>query len=120
VANFLPTDGYSRGAESPVLANDPTLFFRAGAENLCRVLADQVVDLTGGSRYASTKPDEAISDMVQTVMAITPSDKRFGSAQQILKEHFTAATKTGAKAGDSLKSTFVLACLAPSSVARGM
>ena len=28
LANNIPADGYSRGAESPVLNSDPSLFFR--------------------------------------------------------------------------------------------
>ncbi|HJX21103.1 MAG TPA: hypothetical protein VJ454_08930, partial [Steroidobacteraceae bacterium] len=32
IARVLPSDSYSRGAEEPVLANDPNLFFRTGME----------------------------------------------------------------------------------------
>src|SRR5207253_5278323 len=35
IAGVLPSDAYSRGAEEPVLANDPNLFFRTGMENIC-------------------------------------------------------------------------------------
>jgi hypothetical protein len=37
-----------------------------------------------------------------------------------LRSHFDAAVKQGASASDALKSTFVTACLAPSSVGIGM
>jgi hypothetical protein len=40
----LPSDGYGRGAVAPVLPNAPTLFYRAGAENVCASVADLVID----------------------------------------------------------------------------
>ena len=43
-----------------------------------------------------------------------------GVGQALLQAHFTAATKTGASASNALKSTFVAACLAPSSVTIGL
>ena len=35
IAGGLPSDGYGRGATAPVLPNQPTLFYRAGLENIC-------------------------------------------------------------------------------------
>ena len=62
----IPAASYSRGAESPVVSRDPNLFFRASVENICRRLADEVVDKTPGTpRYSSTMPQPAIDDMVQ-------------------------------------------------------
>ena len=120
IATNMPSDGYSRGAEAPMLANDPNIFFRAGAENICHTMADQLVDGLEGSRYSSHAPEAAVADLVATVMALTTTDPRAEAARAILLDHFTAATKGGATATDALKSTFVLACLAPSSVALGM
>jgi hypothetical protein len=53
-------------------------------------------------------------------MALTSSDARAGAATQILKSHFTQAEAQGASAADALKSTFVTACLAPSSIGIGL
>ena len=53
-------------------------------------------------------------------MGMVTSDARSVPAQALLKGHFQAAVKTGASASDSLKSTFIVACLAPSVVGIGM
>jgi hypothetical protein len=130
LARGLPSDGYSRGAETPVLPTDSSLFFRSGTENICRHLADQMVDVaastsatnpTPASRYQSTNPDAAISDFVATLMGLPSGDPRAADAQQILTEHYQAAlATTGIKARDALKSTFVLACTAPSTISVGL
>jgi hypothetical protein len=130
LARGLPSDGYSRGAETPVLPTDSSLFFRSGTENICRHLADQMVDVAAStsatnpapaSRYQSTNPDAAITDLVQTLMALPDADSRAAAAHQVLTEHYQAALKvTGIKPRDALKSTFVLACTAPSTIAVGL
>ena len=118
----IPAASYSRGAESPVVSRDPNLFFRASVENICRRLADEVVDKTPGTpRYTSTMPQPAIDDFVKTVMGIPQADARYTAARNILQEHFDAALKTaGIAARDALKSTFVLACSSPTSVSSGL
>ena len=122
----LPSDGYGRGSTAPVLPNQPTLFYRAGTENLCEALAAMVIDVPAAkqiarvTQWSSALPDKAIGDFVSTLMALSPSDARSTQAQTILKAHFTAAQQSGASATDSLKSTFVAACLAPSSVSIGL
>jgi len=117
----IPQASYSRGAEAPTVARDPNLFFRASTENLCRLVADQVVDLGTTSRYKSTDPMTALDDFVLTVMGLPPSDPRSAPSRQVLLEHYNAAlTQTGIVAKDALKSTFVLACTAPTSVSIGL
>ena len=126
----LPSDGYSRGAETPILPTDSSLFFRSGTENICRRLADQMIDVAAAptatpprlaSKYQSTAPDAAIADFVQTLMGLPDGDPRAADAKQILGEHYTAAlATTGIKARDALKSTFVLACTAPSTISVGL
>ena len=120
IAGDMPADGYSRGAEAPVLANDPTLFFRAGIENLCGIVAAQVVDAGTATKYSSAKPDEAIADFVHNVMAIAASDPHATDTQAVLHDHYTNALATKVSATDALKSTFVLACMAPSTIGMGM
>ena len=124
LTQLVPSDSYSRGGTAPILATDPSLFYRAATEQLCRTFADYVVDstVTGKpSRYQSKMPDAAVSDMVQTVMGIVPSDKRYPSLLQILTEHYAKASKTaGITAADALKSTFTLACMSPTSISMGL
>lgn len=124
LTQLVPSDGYARGATAPILATDPSLFYRAATEQLCRSFADSAVDATISgqpSRYSSRMADAAISDMVRTIMAILPADPRYPVLRQILADHFSQASKTaGISATDALKSTFVLACAAPPSISIGL
>src|SRR5204863_4451576 len=120
LATGVASDGYSRGSVAPVLANDPSLFFRSAVENVCRALADAVVDVGVPPRYSSKAPDAAIVDFAHNLMALTTPDPRTAPVQQLLSEHFAAAVKAGQTPTNALKSTFVLACEAPTSVARGL
>ena len=126
IVGGLPSDGYGRGSPIPVLPNQPTLFYRAGLENICETVAGMVIDAKANANqpnaksWSSSQPDAAIADFVATVMALTSSDPRAGAATQILKSHFTQAQGQGASASDALKSTFVTACLAPSSIGIGL
>ncbi|HWE27821.1 MAG TPA: hypothetical protein VHB97_07455 [Polyangia bacterium] len=126
IVSGLPSDGYGRGSPIPVLPNQPTLFYRAGLENICETVAGMVIDAKANANqpnaksWSSAQPDAAIADFVSTVMALTSSDPRAAGATQILKSHFTTAQQQGATASDALKSTFVTACLAPSSIGIGM
>jgi hypothetical protein len=126
IVGGLPSDGYGRGSPIPVLPNQPTLFYRAGLENICETVAGMVIDAKANANqpnaksWSSAQPDAAIADFVSTVMALTSSDARAGAATQILKSHFTQAEAQGASAADALKSTFVTACLAPSSIGIGL
>jgi hypothetical protein len=120
-ARLLPVDTYYRAYELPSLPTNPDLFFRDSAEMMCSAIANQLVDVKmGTSRYSSAKPMDAIADMVSTVMDFVSSDPRAAAAQQILSEHFAAAQMGGASATDALKSTFTLACIAPTSVILGL
>lgn len=121
-ASNLPRDSFSRGAEQPVVTSDVSMFYRAGSENLCRAVADAVIDVAAPatSKYESANKDDAILDFVHNVMALVDGDVRAPAALDILKEHYDAAVKTGAKPSDALKSTFVLACTAPSTLSIGL
>jgi hypothetical protein len=126
IVSGLPSDGYGRGSTAPVLPNAPTLFYRAGIENICASVAAQVVDTAASKRlpnvkqWSSADPDGAIADFVGTIMALVPSDPRAAPAASLLRGHYDAARQQGASASDALKSTFVTACLAPSSVSIGL
>jgi len=125
IAAGLPSDGYGRGATAPVLPNQPSLFFRAGLENICGAVAAMVIDpakaIPGAKAWSSAQPDAAIADFVHVVMALAPSDPRAQKAQDLLEAHFTAAThEDGITPTYALQSTFVVACLAPSAVSIGL
>jgi hypothetical protein len=126
IVGGLPSDGYGRGSPIPVLPNQPTLFYRAGLENICASVAGLVIDAKANAAnpnaksWSSAKPDAAIGDFVSTVMALTPSDPRSAPATGILKDHFNSAMQSGAAASDALKSTFVAACLSPSAIGIGL
>lgn len=123
IVGGLPSDGYGRGSPIPVLPNQPTLFYRAGLENICAAVSALVVDAPASgatTQWTSTQPDAAIAGFVGTVMALTPSDPRAAGATTLLKAHYTSALQTGASATAALRSTFVTACLAPSSIGIGL
>ena len=117
IARVLPSDAYSRGAEEPVLDNDPNLFFRTGMENVCAIFAARLIDAGPGTRWSSASPDAAIADFVHTLMGV--GSGRDATPLSILGEHFQSAQAQGLSASDALKSTFVIACLSPSVVGMG-
>jgi hypothetical protein len=125
IVSGLPSDAYGRGAVAPVLPNVPTLFFRAGVENLCEAVAQMVIDVPaskqtpGAKQWSSSQVDPAIADFVSIVMALEPSDPRSAQATTLLKSHYTAALASGTPTA-ALQSTFTAACSAPSSVSMGM
>jgi len=128
IAPGLPSDGYGRGAATPVLPNQPSLFFRAGLENICADIAPMVVDpttpISGAKNYSSasqTTINAAIADFVNNLMGVVPSDPRSALLQAQLLQHYeSAAATSGVKPTDALRSTFVVACLTPSLGSIGM
>ncbi|HEY2509337.1 MAG TPA: hypothetical protein VGI39_00650 [Polyangiaceae bacterium] len=126
IVDGLPSDAYGRGAVAPILPNDPTLFFRAGLEGICEAVASQVIDPAGSAapgvvQWSSASPDAAIGDFVTRLMALPPSDPRSAPAQALLSSHFTSAlAQPGTTPTDALRSTFVVACLSPSTVTIGL
>jgi hypothetical protein len=120
-ALLMPVDTYYRAYALPSLPTNPDLFYRQSTEAICRLVADQVVDLkTGTSRYTSANASAALDDFVATVMALVPSDPRAAEARAILADNLDASQKGGASATDALKATFTLACIAPTSVVVGL
>ncbi len=127
IAAGLPSDGYGRGAASPVLPVSPTLFYRAGLENICEDVALEVIDNAkppaNAKVYSSTSQagiDSAIADFVANIMAIVPDDPRSAIMTSKLTTHYQQAIQNSATASDALKSTFVVACLSPNVAGIGM
>jgi hypothetical protein len=120
-ARAIPADAYGRGSEVPVTLSDTSLFFQGAVEGLCAAAAERAVDAGEGARYRSgAPPDEAVADLVRTVMALAASDPRSAPAAAVLRGHYDAARAAGAGPAAALKSTFVLACASPPSVAVGL
>lgn len=121
----MPSDGYGRGATEPILPNDPTLFYRVGVENICAAVADLVIDAAPNKdhptakHWVSTSTDAAIGEFVSDLMGLTASDERTLPITALLKAHYTAALVTESPT-DSLKSTFVAACVSPSLLGVGL
>ena len=120
VANNIPADGYLRGAEAPALSTEPTMFFRGAGETICQIAADLVVDKAPMSLYSSAKKDQAITDFVGNIMGLGTGDPTSAPAMVILQEHHDAAIAAKATPTEALKSTFVLACTSPTSLAMGL
>lgn len=114
IANILPANSFSRGQVAPPQANDPTLFFRSGAENVCAALAAQVVDGAVNKSFPSTDVTTATANMVHVLMGIPAGSGRDTQVIAILTEHYQKAVATGASAANAMQSTFVAACLSPS------
>jgi hypothetical protein len=120
VANNIPLDGYLRGAEAPALSTAQTAFYRGATESLCGYAASLTVDKMPMSRYSSAKKDAAITDFVENIMGITAADPNNAAVTLLLQQHYDAAVAAGATPTDALKSTFITACLSPTSVAVGL
>jgi hypothetical protein len=128
IAAGLPSDAYGRGATLPLLPNEPTLFFRAGVENICENVAAEVIDPmprsgsnAGERRWSSARPTEAIADFVSILMGLPPSDPRAEPSRTLLTSHYQSAlARPGVSPTQALRSTFVVACVAPSTVSIGL
>ncbi|HUJ59403.1 MAG TPA: hypothetical protein VLX92_12950 [Kofleriaceae bacterium] len=127
IISGMPSDGYGRGATVPVLPNQPTLFYRAGLENLCEAISAEVIDAApdpnqpSAIQWKSSDPNGAIKDFVSTMMGLTTNDPRTAPSIQALTDHYNAALAiSGTSPTDALRSTFVVACLSPTFIGIGM
>ena len=124
ISGGLPSDGYGRGAPIPVLPVSPTLFYRAGLENICENVANMVIDNktppAGAVAYTSTDSTGAIALFVSDIMGIVGDDPRSSVMKQKLTDHYNAALQNAATKTDALKSTFVVSCLSPNVAGIGM
>jgi hypothetical protein len=120
IATSIPADAFSRGSEVPITASIPTLFYSSASELLCENIAAVVVDATTGSIYSSTMVAAAIADMVQRVIGYPPGDPLYAGAVQILQDNYDAHVAAKASATNALRSTFALACEAPTTLSFGL
>jgi hypothetical protein len=136
IVGGLPSDGYGRGSVKPVLPNNPTIFFRAGMENICETMSSYLVDPDGKApmtptiTWSSANAAAAIGDFVSLVAGLPSSDPRAAQLTTQLTQHNQLALKGGwmsagkaqpaATPTNALRSTFVVACLSPSAVSIGL
>ena len=123
----LPSDGYGRGATMPVLPNEPTLFYRAGIENICAAIAAQRHRRRG--RQAGRRRQALVERRARRrdrrlrrhrdgagAVAIRAPRRRRRCCKRTSPRRCSRARAPS----DALKSTFVAACLAPSAVSIGL
>jgi hypothetical protein len=121
IAGALPADAFGRGVSAPVTPAQPSVFYRAGSEELCENIAPQVVDATTGTVWSSSSATAAITDMVERVVGYSPGDPNHDPAVTILQSHYTSVLgQAGSSATIALRSTFVLACESPTAVSIGL
>ena len=112
VTSIFPANSFARGTVNTGQANDPTLFLRSGAENVCARLSGQVVDAGSNNRFPAGDVETAVKNLVHLVMGVGADDDTVPIA--LLTEHQKNAVAAGLSAGDAMRSTFVVACLSPS------
>jgi hypothetical protein len=120
IATSIPADAFSRGSEVPITASTPTLFYSSASELLCENIAALVVDATTGAIYSSTMVPAAIADMVQRVIGYPPGDPLYAGAVQILQDNYDNHVAAKASPTNALRSTFALACEAPTTLSLGL
>ena len=118
------------GRSLPVLPNEPTLFYRAGTENICERVAAaghrraprQAAGAPGVKQWSSAaarRRDRRLR--AASSWRLAPSDPRRRAGDDAAQGALHGgARRRGATASDALKSTFVAACLAPSAVSIGL
>jgi hypothetical protein len=128
IAGGLPSDGYGRGSNVPVLPTDPSLFYRSGIDNMCWNVAQLVVDPsapTAGVTYfysAASQLDASLDSLVTNLMGITASNPLYAGALAALKNQYAAGlvAPVSATPTESLESVFTTACMSPSLAGIGM
>ena len=120
LVSAIPGDGYSRGAEEPLIPTDPNLFFQSAVDNLCVLLSTTLVKQDPSAHYPVAQPDAALDDFVKTVMGVPTNDPRSPPLREVLRRHYDDALTAGELPGDALRSTFVTACSSPLSVSSGL
>lgn len=120
LAGAIPGDGYARGSEIPLLPHDPNLFFVSATDNLCGLLAGELIDAGAAGRWQSGAKDAAITDFVGVVMGLPSQDARAAQMAAVLNEHYAEAVAAAETPADALRSTFVLACSSPLAVSSGL
>ena len=117
LAYNVPKDAYSRGAVDPIYVTAPDLFYRNVVENMCSLVADKVVDVSGPVTFSSSSPQTAVDDITHILLGLDSS--RDAAVSAVLMDHYNSARTGGVNATQALKSTFVLACQSPYMVSIG-
>lgn len=118
LATVVPDDTFSRGDADPVTISDVSLFVRSAFERICTNAANRIVN-ADHEKYSPQNPEGAIEALTTELMGLPLGDPRRDAAMAILQEHYDAAFSVDSDAATSLRSTFIVACLAPSVVSIG-
>lgn len=114
----VPEDVFIRGGEDPLVISDPTMILRATEEQICKRLSQAHVG--NAQTYKPSAPGVAIDSMVQDLMGLPENDPRHDAIKQILLDHFDAAKAEGVNNTNSLRSTFMVACMSPTVLGTGL
>ncbi len=118
VVGLIPQDEFSRGAAAPVQPAVTGLFHFAAAEKLCSTIGSKLVSSTG--RFKVGAPLAAITDMVHSMMGLSPMHSRSLAVYQQLSNHYDQARLLGASTTDALRDTFTVACMSPDVMGVGL
>ncbi|MEM8609236.1 MAG: hypothetical protein AAGF92_19190 [Myxococcota bacterium] len=113
----MPDDGYSRGGEIPVVISDPNLFIRAAGDAICQRFSQMAVG--NDSLFSPGDPESAIRSFVVDLMGLPEGDPRHDGALDILQRHYADADVENNEV-NSLRSTFMVACTAPTVLGIGL
>lgn len=106
----LPSPSYNRGLVQTVGITSPSMMTRTATENVCGLVATEVVDGTL-KLLPSSDPDGSINKIVAQLMGI--DDAKAAPYVSILKAHYADCMAQKASAADALRSAFIVACMSP-------
>ncbi len=118
VIGILPEDSTSRGSEEPIVLSDPNMFMSAAAEYGCERIATRLI--TADGRYQPGDDANTVRGWVSDVMGLPVEDERHEPIYQVLMDHLAEAKEAGTNDINSLRSTFMLACDAPTTAGVGL
>ena len=112
LANSLPADSWSRGADKADRATDPGMFYRATTEALCSEISSELVNKTGYPVQVSDI-DGSIDWLVEGFMGVSRSDTRFADLRAALQGHYDNIAEVSTTSKKRLESVTTLACVSP-------
>lgn len=116
-SGVIPDDTFARGDQNPIAISDVGLFSRNAYEKICISVAKERVD-NGDPLFDFGDADPTLENLVTRVAAIPENDPRYPKILESLREHYETAQRQ-TNPGAAMRSAFVVACLAPSSIGIG-
>ena len=119
IIGLIPEDNFARGIIEPTQPVRPSPIFIAAAEAVCQEVARLVVR-GDNAVFPVNRPAQAITSMVNRLMALSTQPERAERVHEALTAHFEAAQQTGVNRQNALRSTFIGACLSPDVMGIGL